>query len=97
MNFAKNIIEDDEIRKIYKDNFKERFNLNLNSNNSQIADTVVFMLISNNSYGEFTRRFLDNRNSLNLRTLKFSTTLVNSRADVTRLIKEQENPLNNHL
>lgn len=30
-----------------------------------------------------------NRNSLNLRTLKFSTTLVNSRADVTRLIKEQ--------
>ena len=31
-----------------------------------------------------------NRNSLNLRTLKFSTTLVNSRADVTRLIKEQD-------
>ena len=66
VNFAKNIIEDDEIRTIYKNNFKERFNLNLNSNNSQIADTVVFMLISNNSYGEFTRRFLDNRNSLNL-------------------------------
>lgn len=31
-----------------------------------------------------------NKNSLSLRTLKFSATLWNSRTDVTRLIKEQD-------
>lgn len=35
-----------------------------------------------------------NRNSQKLRTLKFSSTLWNSRTDVTRLIKEQNEVYN---
>ena len=40
--------------------------MHLNAEAHEIADTAVFMLITNSSYGEFTHRFLDNRNSLNL-------------------------------
>lgn len=45
------------------------------------------------------RDLIDKRNKLNtnsqkLRTLKFSSTLWNSRADVTRLIKEQNEVYN---
>ena len=66
LNFANNIIEDEKIRGIYIKDFQNRFSLNLNKNEHEIADTSVFMLVSNNSYGEFTYRFIDNRGLLNL-------------------------------
>ena len=64
LNFANNIIEDKIIREIYEKDFKHRFYLDLNTNKGKKADISVFMLIGNNSYGEFTSRFLDNRKSL---------------------------------
>ena len=66
LNFANNIIEDKKIRGIYLKDFQKRFSLNLNKNEHEIADTFVFMLVANKSYGEFTALFLDNRVSLNL-------------------------------
>ena len=66
VNFAENIIENEQIRNYYKKDFQERFSLHLNANSHEIADTAVYMLVSNSDYGEFTTRFLDNRHSLNL-------------------------------
>ena len=66
VNFAENIIENEQIRDYYKKDFQERFSLHLNANSHEIADTAVYMLVSNSDYGEFTTRFLDNRHSLNL-------------------------------
>ena len=66
LNFADNIIEDETVREIYKNDFQKRYNLNLNANKHAIADKSVYMLVANRSYGEFTSRFLDNRNSLNI-------------------------------
>ena len=67
VNFAENIIDNEEIRCIYKKDFQSRFSLHLNKEEHEIADKAVYMLITNSDYGEFTRRFLDDRNSLNIR------------------------------
>ena len=66
LNFADNIIENKTVREYYKNDFIKRYNLNLNANDHKIADKSVYMLVANKSYGEFTSRFLDNRNSLNI-------------------------------
>ena len=61
LNFGKNIIDNENIRKIYEKDFQIRYSLNLNSSNKKISDTSIFMLVFNSDYGEFTSRFLDNR------------------------------------
>ena len=66
LNFGNNIIENEKIRDIYKKDFQFRYSLNLNMPNQKVAETSIFMLIFNSFYDEYTYRFLDNRNSLNL-------------------------------
>ena len=66
INFGDNIIDNEQIRSYYKKDFQKRFSLHLNADSHEIADTFVYMLVSNSYYGEFTTRFLDNRNGLKL-------------------------------
>ena len=66
VNFWDNIIDSEQIRSYYKKDFQKRFSLLLNADSHEIADIFVYMLVSNSYYGEFTTRFLDNRNGLNL-------------------------------
>ena len=76
VNFSENIIDDEKIRDIYKKNFQKRFSLHLNAKDHEIADIAIYILISNNSYGEFTFRFLDDRKSLNLAENKELNSIV---------------------
>jgi hypothetical protein len=55
-----NLIDNKSIKSIYHKNFQERYGLNFNTKQN-IADTNVYMLISNSSYEEFKKRFLDNK------------------------------------
>ena len=55
-----NLIDNKRIKSIYHKNFQERYGLNFNTKQN-IADTNVYMLISNSSYEEFKKRFLDNK------------------------------------
>ena len=51
VNFADNIIDNEQIRGYYKEDFQKRFSLHLNANSHEIADTAVYMLVSNSTYG----------------------------------------------
>ena len=55
-----NLIDNQSIKSIYHKNFQDRYGLNFNTKQN-IADTNVYMLISNSSYEEFKKRFLDNK------------------------------------
>ena len=55
-----NLIDNKRIKSIYHKNFQDRYGLNFNTKQN-IADTNVYMLISNSSYEEFKKRFLDNK------------------------------------
>ena len=55
-----NLIDNKSIKSIYHKNFQDRYGLNFNTKQN-IADTNVYMLISNSSYEEFKKRFLDNK------------------------------------
>jgi len=62
MNLA-NEIGNEDIKNKYKDNWRNRLNLDKNLEiNEIIADKYVYMLISNSEYGAFTYRFLDKKN-----------------------------------
>ena len=66
VNFGDNTIDSEQIRSYYKKDFQKSFSLHLNADSHEIADTCVYMLVSNSYYGEFTTCFLDNRNSIDL-------------------------------
>ena len=58
-----NEIGNEDIKNKYKDNWRNRLNLDKNLGiNEIIADKYVYMLISNSEYGTFTYRFLDKKN-----------------------------------
>ena len=58
-----NEIGNEDIKNKYKDNWRNRLNLDKNLEiNEIIADKYVYMLISNSEYGAFTYRFLDKKN-----------------------------------
>ena len=58
-----NEIGNDDIKNKYKDNWRNRLNLDKNLEiNEIIADKYVYMLISNSEYSAFTYRFLDKKN-----------------------------------
>ena len=62
VNLANEIVNED-IKNKYKDNWRNRLNLDKNLEiNEIIADKYVYMLISNSEYGAFTYRFLDKKN-----------------------------------
>ena len=62
VNLANEICNED-IKNKYKDNWRNRLNLDKNLEiNEIIADKYVYMLISNSEYGAFTYRFLDKKN-----------------------------------
>jgi len=62
INFP-NIIDNKEIKDIYLYDFRQRFGLFLNSpKNNEYSEVSVYILISDSDYGEFTYRFLDNKN-----------------------------------
>ena len=52
VNFGNNIIENEDIRDFYKKDFQLRYSLDLNlaQSNNKIADTSIFMLVSNTDY-----------------------------------------------
>ena len=52
---------------LYEEERISKLPQHLNKEEHEIADKAVYMLITNSDYGEFTRRFLDDRNSLNIR------------------------------
>ena len=51
----------DSIKKKYIDDFEKRLLLHLNLKNGNIAQTYVYMVISNSDFSSFTIRFLDNK------------------------------------
>ena len=58
----RNSINDDNIKKLYIDDFAKRFSLNLNlAEGKCVSNKFVYMLISNSDYGTFTHRFFDNK------------------------------------
>ena len=62
VNLANEICIED-IKNKYRDNWRNRLNLDKNLGiNEIIADKYVYMLIRNSEYGAFTYRFLDKKN-----------------------------------
>ena len=58
-----NEIDNEDIKKKYKENWINRLNLNKKLETDKIiADKCVYMLISNSEYGTFFKRFLDKKN-----------------------------------
>ena len=54
-------INNDKIKMIYRNDFQNRYSLHLNSEKNKIANTYIYMLISNSDLGTFTSRFLDKK------------------------------------
>ena len=54
-------INNDKIKMIYRNDFQKRYSLHLNSEKNKIANTYIYMLISNSDLGTFTSRFLDKK------------------------------------
>ena len=54
-------INNDKIKMIYRNDFQNRYSLYLNSEKNKIANTYIYMLISNSDLGTFTSRFLDKK------------------------------------
>ena len=74
INLANEICNED-IKNKYKDNWRNRLNLDKNLEiNEIIADKYVYMLISNSEYGAFTYRFLDKK----IMNLKMRTKITKS-------------------
>ena len=68
----RNSINDDNIKKLYIDDFAKRFSLNLNlAEGKCVSNKFVYMLISNSDYGTFTHRFFDNKDYEKEKSVEF--------------------------
>ena len=68
----RNSINDDNIKKLYIDDFAKRFSLNLNlAKGKCVSNKFVYMLISNSDYGTFTHRFFDNKDYEKEKSVEF--------------------------
>lgn len=61
INFI-NVIEDNNIKKEFMENFKKQHCLNQNlKKNEEISNKFIYLIISNSEYGQFTRVFFDSK------------------------------------
>ena len=56
-----NEINNEKVKNIYKQQFQEYYNLNLNSQEKKEEEAFVYMIIGNTEYSNFTTRFLDKK------------------------------------